>query len=270
MFPNVSNAKELNNNVHSTKESLLNEIRENIVILNKKFTIKITDELRIKLDKDKSMGDLVSDTLSSGEYKTSRDGEYLKYLVDHTKIFWKSKSTANFTVMEFEIKYNSSLKKENKVDKELEKIIKKLALTKDSSYTKVKKIHDYLINMVSYDKEYKNINAYDMLVNKKGTCQSYMLTAYRLLKDAGIKTKIITGTVGTESHGWNIVKVNKKWYNIDFTWNDPISQTGEDILRYDYFLKNNEAFKEHIRDKQFNTKRFNELYPISKTNYRMK
>ena len=32
------------------------------------------------------------------------------------------------------------------------------------------------------------------------------------------------------------VKLNDEWYHLDLTWDDPITNTGTDMLLYDYFL----------------------------------
>lgn len=42
----------------------------------------------------------------------------------------------------------------------------------------------------------------------------------------------------------------------------------EFYVYYTYFLRNNEEFAEHERDREFNTKEFNTLYPMSKTSYK--
>lgn len=48
---------------------------------------------------------------------------------------------------------------------------------------------------------------------------------------------------------WNMVKVNGKWYQIDVTWDDPISSDGRPILRHDYFLISDaQMYKDHRID----------------------
>ena len=42
-------------------------------------------------------------------------------------------------------------------------------------------------------------------------------------------------------HAWNKVKVDGSWYNIDLTWDDPVSS--RPILSYDYFLVSDAVMK---------------------------
>ena len=71
-------------------------------------------------------------------------------------------------------------------------------------------------------------------------------------------------------HGWNIVKVDGNWYNIDLTWDDPITKSGKHVIRYDYFLKNAKEFSDHKRNPEYNTKAFLKAYPIAKVSYENK
>ena len=56
----------------------------------------------------------------------------------------------------------------------------------------------------------------------------------------------------TESHAWNYVKIDEKWYAVDVTWNDPIIKGGAkptNELKYEYLLKGSEKFfKNHTED----------------------
>ncbi len=96
------------------------------------------------------------------------------------------------------------------------------------------------------------------------------MAAYRMFTEAGLECRIITGKGNGEDHAWNIVKVNGKWYNIDLTWDDPVSSDGKAMLVYDCFLKSTKDFKGHKRDAEYKTEEFVKAYPISKTSYKMK
>ena len=71
-----------------------------------------------------------------------------------------------------------------------------------------------------------------------------------LLDGLEIENVLVSGTAtnsnnSTESHAWNYVKLNDKWYAIDVTWDDPIIKGGgvlSDKLRYQYFLKGADNF----------------------------
>ena len=48
------------------------------------------------------------------------------------------------------------------------------------------------------------------------------------------KLNIINYKINNEEHIWNLVYLDGKWYHLDLTWNDPISDTN--ITRDTYFL----------------------------------
>jgi transglutaminase/protease-like cytokinesis protein 3 len=153
------------------------------------------------------------------------------------------------------------------VDNRLADILNDLKLKDASDYEKVKTIHDYIINLASYDTTYRKSSVYDILMEKTSVCEGYALAAYRLFIDAGLDCRIISGKGNKDAHAWNIVKVDGQWYNIDLTWDDPITNTGEQVLRYDYFLKSERDFTDHIRDGEFNTTEFINAYPIAGVSY---
>ena len=132
-----------------------------------------------------------------------------------------------------------------------------------NTYKDIKIIHDYLIDSIEYDEQYKSIGTYSIygaLVEKRCVCEGYT-RAFKYLADAaGIKCVIMQGTASntqgkTEKHAWNAVRIGGTWYLIDTTWDDPII-IGSGIIRasthYRYFLKGTKTFeKDHILDKKF-------------------
>lgn len=51
-----------------------------------------------------------------------------------------------------------------------------------------------------------------------------------------LPARVITAWAGGSTHSWNIVNVEGKWYNLDFTWDDSITGTGEQVLYYDDYF----------------------------------
>lgn len=133
---------------------------------------------------------------------------------------------------------------------------------------RVRAIYDYVYENVKYDKVHaKNphyhlkTTAYAALFNGCAVCQGFSVLMYRLLREAGINARVITGTAvndkGSEYHAWNIAEIGGKYYNIDITW---------DVQRgtHDYFLKSDSSFSaDHIRDSEYQTEDFYEKYPMS-------
>lgn len=210
--------------------------------------------------------------------KTSDDADYLRYNLNEVRINTQSYlfNIVSITILP---KWKESMKETEIVNKKVKEILKSLKLEKDSDYEKIRKIHDYIVQNFEYDEELNNYTVFNGLKDGSMICQGYMLLAYKMLTEAGIETKCIDGTgsspTGTQSHGWNLVKLGEYWYNIDTTWDDPVwigdTSAWEDegsSIQYSYFLKGSDAFnKDHASSAEFLTADFMEQYPISKHDY---
>lgn len=138
---------------------------------------------------------------------------------------------------------------EKKVDKILEK------LTDDmTTYKKIKTIHDSIINTAEYDLESPyNGTIYGTLVKKQARCVGYAHTFSYICSKAGIRTVSVVGydypiENKDEMHMWNKVYYNKKWYNIDLTWDDPVNNIKKNIT-YDYFMvSDKQMFRDHVEN----------------------
>lgn len=149
-----------------------------------------------------------------------------------------------------------------------------------STYDKVKYIHDYIINNVSYnqEKDANNSNIYGALINKKAICEGYSDTLKYLLDKLNIPCVCIYGNgIGddgeTEFHAWNYVMMDDgKWYAIDCTWDDPIV-IGNGKLpeesKHRYFLKGSaDFFTSHKEDPDVSGTGQSFIYPeLSTSNY---
>ncbi|WMJ90574.1 transglutaminase domain-containing protein [Anaerocolumna sp. MB42-C2] len=197
--------------------------------------------------------------------RTSSDYDYLRYKTN--SIYAHIVGFGNVLTITYEFEYNETAKETSQVDETIKKLFQKWEIDKKTDYEKIKMIHDYIIENSSYDTDTENYSAYDNLINKRSTCQGYMSIAYKMFTEAGIPCRIITGTGNKDSHGWNIVKLGGKWYNIDCTWDDPLTSDGKSISTYDYFLKSNGDFKGHKRDEEFKKEEFCQNYVMSKVSY---
>lgn len=252
--------------VYTKKADVYNVIKKNLIAREDKFTIVMKTEVMDAIGRD---GDIFDKVAGLDSKKTAKDGDYLRYSVRYWSANWKWSTNSDKATLTFSAHYTTTAKQEKELDTKISKIIKKLDLNDKSDYDKVKAIHDYIIENTSYDMNLKNYSAYDALIGKSAVCQGYTLAAYRLFTAAGLESRIVTGYAGGSPHAWNIVKVDGKWYNIDITWDDPVSQTGEDLLTYDYFLKNTEDFTDHTRDSMYTTQAFLKKYPIAEASFVM-
>ncbi len=250
---------------YPSKSEVLSTVKKNLMVHKSGFTIKMSVQTMNELRKGK---DFMYTVFEMDDKNTSKDYDYLKLNVDSWRESWKWSNVTGTASLTVTVEYATTLNQEKAVDQKIASILKSLNLKGKSDYQKVKVIHDYLINHASYDKTLKNHTAYNALINKSVVCEGYSLAAYRLFTDAGIPNRIITGTADGGPHSWNIVKVNGKWYNIDLTWDDPITNSGKSVLRYDYFLKSNKDFKDHVRDAEFKTATFNKNYPMATKSYK--
>ena len=127
-----------------------------------------------------------------------------------------------------------------KINNKLNNVINELNVNNYNSINdKIKLFHDYLANINRYDKEkekgesiYHSDSAIGALFESHAVCSGYsdaMAIYLDMLDLENIK-------VATSKHVWNAVKIDNNWYHLDLTWDDPITSTNEDIIKYDYFL----------------------------------
>jgi hypothetical protein len=145
----------------------------------------------------------------------------------------------------------------------LTELVKCLTVNETGTKLKVKKIHDWICENVSYDFKSFNSNdftntpvdAYGVIKKGKTVCAGYANLFQEMCDIANIICITISGHakgvgyVKGESykinHSWNAVKVDLKWELIDVTWDDCLSET-------DYFFPDPEVF-------------INDHYPVDNT-----
>ncbi len=136
-------------------------------------------------------------------------------------------------------------------------IINKIITKNMSDFDKAKAIHDYMVMNIDYD--YANYladtipndsyNVIGALKNKYAVCAGYAKAFKLLCEQSGLECTYVTGTAGGP-HAWNQVKIDGKWYNVDVTWDDPVSTDKQfndhKYNRYSYFLISDELmYKDH-------------------------
>lgn len=156
-----------------------------------------------------------------------------------------------------------------------------LSSTNGTDEEKMKRIHDWMVNEISYAEENnQNDNSYDIhggLLEKNAVCEGYARTFKLLMDRLQIPCLLVAGTATnsngqTESHAWNMVSLGETWYAIDVTWDDPIvvggGMLGEE-RRYAYYLKGSEEFYQtHTPSGMLSENSMEFLYPeLDKENY---
>lgn len=118
-----------------------------------------------------------------------------------------------------------------------------MGISVGDEYSKAKYIYDYIINNTEYDSmALHNQNICSVFVGKRSVCQGYAKAIQYLMNRAGIWCTVVTGIANNESHMWNIVKINGRYYHLDATWGDSSYMYNENsnlktsTINYDYFL----------------------------------
>jgi len=195
---------------------------------------------------------------------SSTEGDYLLAHFGGCRV---SGSYVGDTVqLTYNMNYLSTYEQEKKVGQEIESVLDRLDVYDADEYTKIKAVHDYIVSNIDYDYSFQKYSAYNAIVEKKVVCQGFASLTYRMLKELDVDVRYISGTGNGGAHGWNIVKIDGKWYNLDNTWDENYGQS-YGTIRYDWFLKSNADFPKHSRDSEYNTSDFNKQYVMSKTSY---
>lgn len=178
---------------------------------------------------------------------TQNDGEGFKETISLLNNFVHPYNSSNNIKISYGGKYkigitiNKAYTEEEitKINEVVDKVIKEKINNNMPTKEKIKVIHDYIIDNAQYDKlkyenkkdtTYKSNTAYGVLIEGYGTCNGYSDTMAIFLN----KLNIINYKINNEEHIWNLVYLDGKWYHLDLTWDDPISDTN--INRDTYFL----------------------------------
>ena len=155
----------------------------------------------------------------------------------------------------------------NKVNARVDEIFSEIFDDDMTDEEKIKEIHDYIINNTKYDEEknrtgesrYESNTAYGVLFEGVGLCSGYSDTMAIFLERLNLKNF----KIASDTHVWNAVLVDKDWYHVDLTWDDPVSPDGRDTLWHKYFMIKTDKFavldKKNETDHIFNTKIYSEL-----------
>ena len=190
------------------------------------------------------------------------EGDYINSHMTSYNV--KMSYTSTYVKFEYKVNYLTSYEEELLVDKKVKQVLDQLDVYNASEYEKIKAVHDYIVKNINYDYSLKNHSSYNAIVDKNVVCQGFSSLTYRMLKELGVDVRYISGYSNGERHAWNIVKINNKWYNIDNTWDENLSNGS---ISYKYFLKSMSDFTNHERDSEFTTNEFNKSYPMSSSNY---
>ena len=198
------------------------------------------------------------------------EGDYLRLCLAGSSIGIEDEVEEGtyYTTISLDMSYYTTAEQEDELTAEFDRVIDSFGFDGSTSdYDKVEAIYNYITGNVTYDYDHLNsddyflqYSAYAALINKTAVCQGYASLLYRMLRTAGLDSRIIVGDSFGVPHAWNIVKLDGVYYLLDSTWD-----AGCDT--YTYFLKGSSYFPEHTCDSKYSESGFTSRYPISTENY---
>lgn len=119
-----------------------------------------------------------------------------------------------------------------------------------SDWDKEVYIHDFICENVKYDKLKKQYSHEILgpLGQGVGVCEGIAKSVKILCDNLSIPCIVVISENNPEKgikyrHGWNLVKINGKWFHLDATFDNTLSKN---VLRYDYFnLCDKSIYRDH-------------------------
>lgn len=211
----------------------------------------------------------IQDIVAEAEKHTGvpDEGDYLAFQIGGYAAAgdYSVRGLGHYWTLTYEMKYYTSAEQEAEVDEALADVLESLHLEGDGAYEKVCAVYDWICANVTYDygdpddpAYEQKCTAYAALINGTAVCQGYAALLYRMLLEAGVDNRILSGTAGDGGHAWNIVGLDGLYYNVDVTWD------AEEGSRR-YFLKGDRDFSDHVRGEDYLTEAFYQSYPMGET-----
>ena len=217
------------------------------------------DELKEAYLQFRSTFSTTLDEIKSKELKNA----FSAVILDHPEIFWIDSyssigdiftGTIN-TNMVIRLRYTFTKEEALKIKEEIEPKYKEIIREAEkyrSDEKKVKYVHDKLIEISTYtgythsqkDKFQSFVSIFE---TGDTVCAGYSYGFKFIMDNLGIPSisvENIDSTDSSQSHIWNKVLLNGKWYNLDITWDAQLSNDNEVSYKY-YLLDNNEFYKVH-------------------------
>lgn len=221
-------------------ETIATEIRKHLVSRETEFKISIPFELLEDASNIKKMISLaVKDTPESSPV----EGDYLAWTTGKSSFGFMPDMASGCYITTFTMGYRTTAEQEAEMDNKVVEILNELNVDSASDYEKIKAVHDYVISHVTYNLNGSDLkySAYGAAIEGEAVCQGYSLLMYRLLSELGINVRLIPGTANGGGHAWNLVELYGKYYYIDATFDDGVTN------KYAYFLKGSEDFDSYDR-----------------------
>lgn len=134
--------------------------------------------------------------------------------------------------------------------------------------TLIKGFHDFLVASARYSDRPRyrtkgaNLDdyhqtpdreAHSVLVDKEGICESYASAFQLMCRLSGVECILVHGKGGkpAEPHAWNMVRLGGRWRHIDVTFDDPLPDSPEEIIRDYFMLTDSQIRNDHEWDSSY-------------------
>lgn len=179
--------------------------------------------------------------------------EYVAGTYKTVQISYSGRENArNLTI---NVTYQHTAAQEQAVTNYVRETVARLITSDMTAIEKIKVLHDEVVLKTTYTSSSSAVSVHSPYAITQygiGVCQAYALLTYRLLEEAGIEAKYVTGTANGVGHAWNLVKLGGTWYHLDTTWDDSVFSGNPYVSQYincDYFLiSQQQILKDHTID----------------------
>ncbi len=226
--------------------------RENVLTENEKIVYDeiLESYLQFRTDLSTSLDHLTVDELNNA---------FKAVILDHPEIFWTrtfastnifgNVNTSRIIRLNYFYSKEDAIKIKEEIEPKYNAIIQE-AKKYNTDFDKIKYVHDKLIEIGTYE-DYKSDEEGDfqsfvsIFRDGRTVCSGYAYAFKYIMDNLGIKSAIIADindeNSSEESHIWNAVQSDGKWYNLDITYDDQISEE-RGYTCYTYFMVKNEIF----------------------------
>lgn len=192
----------------------------------------------------------------NGQYFLDFKYEYLWdiefYYTQEQRYMWDEENKELCVTLELPDKYTMGLDytfDHNNMLKTFEgvkKLVKSWKMENMTDYQRISKINDYICDHVTY-RSFPDQNpgsGANAFLFGEAVCQGYSELMDIFLKTLGYETVLVDALsedfiFDNDGHAWNIIKIDKKWYAVDTTWNDAPKK------RTKYLLVSQKEMKDH-------------------------
>lgn len=189
------------------------------------------------------------------------DDNPLLYFLNQSRMDLAQDANGNYAVMpQYFFSQENVASYNQKIQDAANAIIYNLKLTEGSDLEKVRKVHDYMCQKITYDYGGANVkdvsrfiaahNIIGVFAHQKAQCEGIAKAAKVLLNAVDVRCIVLFGEAADETgkmtdHAWNIVNIDGNPCHLDITFD--IGVGSADSISYDYYnVTDAQIRKDHV------------------------